>query len=340
MNSWFWKTIEMVIAPLSVAVVLTACGGGGGGGVTLPTTPVPNPTYVERDISPLATDASITSGTESHVAITPAATAIKAGRLFVFLPGTGATPSLYRLILRSGASRGFHAIGLNYPNPTAIGSLCQDSTDANCYWDTRREVITGTDSSSLISVIPADSIVNRLLKAVSYLNQQYPAEGWGQFLAAGSIDWSKIIMAGHSQGGGHAGAMAKLYSLNRAVYFSSPADWSNKTGAPATWTTMTNVTPLAKQYGFSHLQDNLVPYTELSQIWQNIGLNTLGSAVSVDSASSPFSNSHQLTTSRLPNLSLGAVSPYHSAPVVDAATPRTASGTPVYEPVWGYLCFE
>ena len=61
-------------------------------------------------------------------------------------------------------------------------------------------------------------------------------QGWGQFLLAdNTVDWRKVVLAGHSQGGGHVGVLAKSVSLNRAVYFSSPEDWYDTTDTPASW---------------------------------------------------------------------------------------------------------
>ena len=30
--------------------------------------------------------------------------------------------------------------GLNYPNQTAVGAYCQNSTDTECYWDSRNVI--------------------------------------------------------------------------------------------------------------------------------------------------------------------------------------------------------
>ena len=44
------------------------------------------------------------------------------------------------------------------------------------------------------------------------------------------------MLAGHSQGGGHVGVLAKTVALSRAVYFSSPDDWHAPTDMPANCT--------------------------------------------------------------------------------------------------------
>ena len=87
-----------------------------------------------------------------------------------------------------------------------------------------------------------ESIVDRTAKALRYLAAGGPSGGWASFLTsivpeadpASSIAWSKIMVAGRSQGGGHAAAIGKLFSVARVVQLSSTCDSVGAT--PATWT--------------------------------------------------------------------------------------------------------
>ena len=303
-----------------------------------PTSPTPTPTpppSTVRQVVPSTTDPDITTANDPHVAVNPVPTVPAKGKLFVFFPGTGAVPTMQQLVLGTAASRGYHAIGLTYPNPTAVGVLCADDTDAECFWDVRREVITGVNTSLRIQITPANAIVNRLEKLLLHLDARFPTERWAQFLTSGRIDWSKVTLAGHSQGGGHVGVLAKLVALDRAVYFSSPADWRQVANTPATWLSRPNVTAASRQYAFIHEQDQLVPVAEARANWLALGLGAFGAVTSVDGALAPYGNSHQLTTRATPLLA----GSFHGATVVDAATPRTTAGTPVYAPVWEYLAF-
>jgi hypothetical protein len=309
--------------------------------VTPPTPPTPAATaMVEREIAPTAADPTVRTAFEPHFAINPSPAVTARGRLFVFLPGTGATPAVYRLIVRSAAARGLHAVGLNYPNEQAVGMLCNASPEPDCHGQVRGEVFTGEDLSPLVSVGASDSINRRLARLLATLHTLFPAEGWGQYLTAGEPDWSRIRIAGHSQGGGHAAYIAKRRSVDRAIYFSSPADWSTATGQPARWVLEPGVTPALRQFGFTHLQDPLVTYATASAIWQALGLGAFGSPATVDGAAAPYGGSHQLVTDAAPNLAAQTVSPFHGAPVVDSATPRTSNGTPLFEPVWIHLSFD
>lgn len=301
-----------------------------------------------------ATDGSITavpaSGEAPHAAINPSPSVAARGKLLVFLPGTQGRPSQYTYILRAGASRGFHALGINYPNQTAMGTLCQFSTDPDCYWTARNEVVfgNGTPVSGQGAVTKADSLVNRLNKLLVWLSTNQSNEGWGQFLLADkTVDWSKVVLAGHSQGGGHVGVLAKTVALGRAVYFSSPEDWNELTDRPARWTAARpNITPSALQYGFGSDFDTLVPNAHAFAHWDALGVARPGTGpVLVDGSAASFLNSRQLRTALSYNPASTALTlalRHHGTTVVDTSTPLEASGKPLFDAngVWEYLCFQ
>lgn len=188
------------------------------------------------------------------MAINPLPSVTARGRLLVFIPGTQGQPSQYRQILRAGAARGFHAVGVNHVNPVAMGALCQTSPIPDCYRTARTEVVfgNGTPVAGQEAVSRANGIVNRVARLLAWLRTTHPAEGWGQYrLADNTVDWSKVIVAGHSQGGGHAAVLAKSVALARAVDFSAPADWNELTDRPAEWMAVRpHVTPATAPYGF------------------------------------------------------------------------------------------
>jgi len=315
---------------------------------------VTSPASSERQINATTTDSSITAvpttGETPHITINPSPSVAPKGKLLVFLPGTQGRPGQYTYILRAGASRGFHAIGLNYPNQIAMGALCQVSSDPECYWSARNVIIfgTGTPVAGQSPISKADSIVNRLEKLLSWMQTSYPVEGWGQFvLANGSVDWSKVILAGHSQGGGHVGVLGKSVALSRAVYFSSPEDWYENTDTPASWPrTRANVTPADQQYGFGSDDDTLVPNAHAFIHWNNLGLPKPATGpVSIDGTSMPFTNSRQLRTKQAFNPVSNAITlalKHHGVTVVDTSTPLNTGGKPLFDTngVWAYLCFE
>jgi hypothetical protein len=270
--------------------------------------------------------------------------------LFLFLPGTQARTTQHVYILRAAATRGFHAIGLNYPNPTAMGTLCGTSADPECYWKARSAIVlgTGTTVPGQAPVARADSVVNRLAKFLAWLRANQPAEDWGQYLLAdGSVDWSKVVVSGHSQGGGHAGVLAKSFTLSRACYFSSPQDWNETTDRPDGWTAnKPNATPATRQYGFGSDSDTLVPNARASAHWDAFGMSRPASGpLLVDGSTPPFSGSQQLRTALPPNPASASVSTAlrnHGLTVVDALTPVDSEGKPLFDTngVWAYLCLQ
>ncbi|HEV7351564.1 MAG TPA: hypothetical protein VGN74_00345 [Brevundimonas sp.] len=279
--------------------------------------------------------------TSAHFVAAPSPTGAPVNRLFVMLPGTGAVPRFYRQIVRTGAEEGHHAIGLTYPNDTAVGDLCRTSSDPDCAGKVRREILTGEDLSPLVAINRDASIVGRLEDLVRYLSQTYPAEGWGQLLLAGQLNWSRITVAGHSQGAGHAAYLGKMRSLDRIVMFSGPSDLGPGNASLARWPSLPNLTPASRQYGFTHVADDLTPLALVDTNWTLLGMAAFGPTASVDGATPPYGGSRRLVTGAPPNPDPGGPtpSPTHASPVVDAFTPRDAEGRPAYRPVWVHLAF-
>lgn len=328
----------LLIALSAFAGVLPGCSGSDGAAPPPPQAPAPPPpppASVERSINPQLTNAAIATNLSPHFVINPNPAATLAARLFVFLPGTGGVPAVYEDIVRRGAARGYHAIGLTYPNDDAVGVLCPGTGPSDCAGAVRREVVTGAETSALVTVNAANSIDGRLLALLVYLNTNFPAEGWGRYLVNGAVDWSLVTVSGHSQGAGHAGFIAKLRDVNRVSMFSGPGD------PGAAWVDLPNVTPSARQFGFIHTADNFVPLALATRSWDGLDLDLFGAPVSVDGASAPYGGSHQLLTSAPPNPNPTgpSASPTHGAPVVDAVTPRDAQGRPLFEPVWDFMAF-
>jgi len=134
-------------------------------------------------------------------------------------------------------------IGVSYYSKTAVGQLClgQDA----CFFPTRQAIIlgvapAGTNATVAQAMTVDQSIAGRVELALTWLSTHDPAHAWGSFLKSGSggpetrIDWSKVTVAGHSQGGGHAAAMGKLFAVKRVIQLSSVCD--SVSGAPVSWT--------------------------------------------------------------------------------------------------------
>ncbi|MCI0363420.1 MAG: hypothetical protein L0219_06025, partial [Phycisphaerales bacterium] len=299
------------------------------------------PVYAQRQsylIPPKDTDPQIDTALESHyVAIHKSAP--RKNQLFLFFPGTGARPEQYLRLSETAADLGFHVINLRYQNPTPINDLCGGTnTDLDCYEKVRMEIIDGADRTSLVTITRANSVENRVIKLLQYLQGRYPTDGWEQFLNSdGTIKWSLVVTSGHSQGGGHAGIIAKKHRIVRAVMFSA-MDFNGAARQPANWIKAQSATPASGFYGFSHQRDG-VNITILSTIiWPAYGMNAFGTVVNVDNAALPYNTTHSLTSNLDTPFTPGPPQvDYHNCVAVDDWLAKRADGTPVYKPVWEYL---
>jgi pimeloyl-ACP methyl ester carboxylesterase len=289
-----------------------------------------------QPVLPSATDPNITQFNNYHFVYLNTNVPAR-NQLFVFLPGTGGTPSGYTYVAKTAANLGFHTIGLMYEDPNTMNSLCGDSTNANGYQITRLAVING-GTNSFISIASADSITNRLVKLLAYLCANNPAQNWNQYLvgAPSNLNWPRIVIAGHSQGAGHSGLIAKTYPVARALMFSDTDWWTPNgqlPGQAANWISAAGVTPDEYYFGFVHVQDPLILYPEEIATWNGYGLTQFGGPLLVESNRAPYLGSHELTTD-LPSPDTN----YHGATVSDSATPLEPDGvTPVYQPVWQFM---
>jgi len=308
-------------------------------------TAIPVPT--EYAVDPAVTDSAIDLPQGFHYASINTAVTPK-GRLFVFMPGTGGVPSVYRLIVQAAANNGFHAIGLAYENAISIVDLCSTSpgsTDPDCAGRVREERFSGQDISPLIIVDPPNGIQNRLTKALVYLAQQHPQDGWGQFLDdSGTILWDRVRLSGHSQGGGMAGYIAKQKQrVDHVCFFASPGDVNYVVvGQLASWVLAPgNLTPAASYFGFSHQRDGMLPWTLAQREWSALGMAAFGLPVDVDNVALPFNQSHMLSSNldKPSSVTEPDAQYYHGTPVRDLFTPLDGNGLPTYRQVWQYQCF-
>jgi hypothetical protein len=250
--------------------------------------------------------------------------------LLIHLPGTFGEPKRATLFGSLAANLGFHSIGLMYPNVPTVGSFCTNNTDLTCFENVRREIIEGLDYSPEISIQQNEAIYNRIKKLLSYLSTNYPSENWSQYLnESGEVNWEKVIVSGHSQGGGHAALMGKLFPLKRVLCFSSPKDWNNTIDNVPPWVGSENwAMDKSNVFVFNHLLDE---HEQQLVIWDSLGLNSSGPSVNVETMNPPYSNTRQLVTNY--NVNTGDE---HASTIQDNKTPKV-NLIPVFEPVWTYM---
>ena len=287
----------------------------------------------EYKILPSATNPDIiTFNNEHEVCYDNRATLLN--KLFVFLPGTTGSPSYYKLIVKKAASLGYHAIGLMYPNNSDLYTSAAASSDLGEFARCRQEIFDGTDQTTGVSVNSDNCIKNRLIRLLNYLQLHYPNQNWGQYILNNDVNWSKCVIAGHSQGGGHAFFIAKQVSVDKTISFSS-IDWNSNLGASATWVSQTGASPVSKFYSFNGIRDQIFAYGNVQTQLTEMGLQ--GPAISIDSNMPPYSNTHMLTTAATPSISL--LFPDHNITSLDSYVPKDGAGNVVasFDRAWEYL---
>ncbi len=261
-------------------------------------------------------------------------TSVRLNKLLLFIGGTFSSPKQYDYFTRHAAGLGFDAISLNYPN-SVLTTLLAGSPDSLAFNKFRQEICFGTQVSNAVNVDSLNSIYTRTLKLIQYLALTYPSQNWDQYLATPTtLDWSKILVSGHSQGSGHACYLAKLFSVNHVIMFSGPSDYSTYFSNSAPWLREAGVTTLDKHFVFLHLQDEIVPFNRQYENIRGLGMLQSDDTTLIDNRTPPFNDSHCLYS----NLSVSG-SP-HSSTVIFSSTPLDSIGNLLFAPVWNYMLLD
>ncbi len=336
-SSWYSnrrRRAALGSAAIVVTVSLTGCSSTSSS--TEPaahegTSPPPLSGVTLTEVSPSATSADIgTPDSPNIAAVDPSVPSN--GELLVFLPGTGGAPTCCRLLLKVAATQGFLGIGLTYPNTPSVASRCGNNLP--CFGWVRQNEFDGAAPGPASSVAQDNAIDFRLRSMLSYLAHSQPNGPWARFLSGTAVDWGRVVVAGHSQGGGEAAYIGKVERAEGVIMLSSDVDSSNTSPPePAPYLTSGHLTPLSRYIGFDHTGDPF--YKKITTDWAALGLGQFGAISSVDNQPAPYKYSHQLTTSvGVPHV---VVLPEHDSTAVDIETPTCAEGTPRFTPVWRYM---
>lgn len=204
-------------------------------------------------VDPQQTDPAITEVHGPHIALYDPQVASN-HLLFIFFVGTNGNAAGSLTIDSAFAKWGYHAIGLDYEDKV-VAVTCGHSNDSACFDNYRDAIVTGAPVSDKIQVDRANSILNRIQKLLVYLVKHDPDGGWNEFVANGQPVWSRIVVAGHSQGSGHAAYIGKLYKVDRVLMFSGPQDYLDDLNEPAPWQARPSATPSSRFFAFLSLND-------------------------------------------------------------------------------------
>jgi len=213
-------------------------------------------------VRPFVTDTAIFEVHGPHIAQYDSTMADGRQELVLMIQGTGARALGCRKFDSCFARMGYHVISIDYPNDV-VTTVCSDSPDSACFDGFRQEILFGRPVSEKVKVDSVNCIVNRFTVFLRWLVKNDPSGEWGAFLEDGRPRWDRIVVAGHSQGAGHAAYLGKMYALKGVVMLSGPQDYLKVFSRPAPWQGLPGQTPAARQFAFLNLQD---PYNYSFQV--------------------------------------------------------------------------
>jgi hypothetical protein len=212
-------------------------------------------------VRPWKTDTALLEIHGPHIALYDT-TAEPRRELVLMIEGTGAPALGCRKFDSCFARMGYHTISLDYLNEV-VTTVCSDSPDSACFDSFRQEIVFGTPVSDKVKVDSTNSIVRRFTRLLNWLTENDPQGGWNAWLNGDQPRWEHIVVAGHSQGAGHAAYLGKVYNLAGVIMLSGPQDYLKQFNRPAPWQSLPGQTPPEKQYAFLNLRD---PYNYAFQV--------------------------------------------------------------------------
>ena len=253
MRALEWVCRLVLVGPLLACAEVSTRAASDAGVVGLRACPTSGPGAVLGTgscwmFSPASAGASAAgqNATGLSYAVEPAGPA--SGTLVLLLNGSGGSPGEMvfdpgRNLFTAAAESGHHVLALAYRSDLAVAEMCGPRPE--CYAPTRSTQLTGVFQTgadgSLADIREDEGVIPRLDQALRALHTTRPDAGWSAFIgnatasaAADRIAWQRVIVSGHSQGGGHAAYLGKLFAVVRVVQFSSTCD--APAGVPAPWT--------------------------------------------------------------------------------------------------------
>lgn len=203
------------------------------------------------------------------------------GKLLVFLNGSGGSPAggtSGGLSSWYGVARdeGLHVLGVSYRSGEAVGTMCRG--DDACFEPTRVSQLTGVlqagAANELSGLLGDEGVEVRLAAALRVLAERDPSGGWNDFTdtSDGGVQWARLLVSGHSQGGGHAALLGKRHAVERVVMLASPCD-ARTDGTPASWlsdSTGWATSPATRFFGLWAEGDTTCPAAPA--VWERLGM--------------------------------------------------------------------
>lgn len=197
-------------------------------------------------------------------------------RVLLYLVGTYGDPAGEHGMAARACELGFVAVAPMYENRDMARAVCGD--DGPCYEAFHVEITDGGGGApDPVDVDADDSIRSRVATLLEHLATAR-GEPWTTVrdrLAAD--DWSSVVLAGHSQGAGHAAYLAREESAERMILLAGPSDRvasGMPSHAPAPWIAALATTPLRTTLRLAYMHDDddfeIVP--QVVDNWDLLGL--------------------------------------------------------------------
>jgi hypothetical protein len=192
--------------------------------------------------------------------------------LLVWLPGTGGKPAPGpRLFYDAVLQQGWRLLALSYIDTPAVSQVCVGATlraRPGCAGQMRQQRVWG-DPSGLVADRPEDAIVPRLTRLLQHLAHSDAAGHWAQYLDGEAPRWSRIGLAGQSQGGGMAAFIAQTRPVAAVLMFSG--GWDHRAaGEIADWYGRVSQTPPPRWHATFHTEEPQA--ATMARIYQRLGV--------------------------------------------------------------------
>lgn len=207
------------------------------------------------EVPPAQLDPRVAADTPPHV-VRFDSEAVADAPLLVWLAGTGGRSTggpqaLFDEVL----AQGYRLVVLSYLTTPAVGQVCIGRAlkqDPHCAQRVRQQRIWGDAPTTWIDDQEADAIVPRLSRLLRHLGAQEP--GWQTYLDGDAPRWSRIVLMGQSQGGGHAAFLAQTRAVAGVLMFSG--GWDRRApDEPAAWYRRASVTPPQRWLSVHHTEE-------------------------------------------------------------------------------------
>ncbi|MGK6341158.1 BPSS1187 family protein [Chryseobacterium sp. DT-3] len=171
--------------------------------------------YKILKVKPSEADPSVKNWDSVHVVYYDKG--IKNNKVLLWLTGTnGTTNHVPKDFFKTALDQGYRIIALSFISSPGVSQVCVGdylNKNVDCAAEFRRKRIYGDNVFLQIPDQYQDAIIPRLIKLLQYLTKNDKEGSWSQYLnqTTGKPVWSKIAIAGQSQGGG----MGELPSMNR-----------------------------------------------------------------------------------------------------------------------------